>query len=246
MTERHDAYRGIAGHYDLHLMDWYASVYGKRLQALLQERRLTGGKVMDAGCGTGTLALQLAGAGYRVTGVDLSEALLTVARGKDRESQVRWVQGDITRLALGETFDGITCVSDVLNHLPGLDEWEEAFRSFHRHLDPGGWLYFDVMTCHGLAELDVYSTQDRTRRCLILGVIWEPATRRSTLKITSFVPVEGTRLWERATETITEWGQPVDAILRGLQAAGFARHERPWRAGEDAEAEERLAVFAQR
>jgi SAM-dependent methyltransferase len=246
MTERHDAYRGFAGHYDLHLMDWYANVYGPRLQKLLEERGLTGGKVLDAGCGTGTLALRLAKAGYKVTGVDLSNSLLEVARGKDTENAVRWLQGDITRLKLGEAFDGITCVADVLNHLESLDEWENAFASFHAHLNPGGWLFFDIMTCHGLAELDAYTTQDRESRVLLLGVIWESATRRSTLKITSFVPAKDGTLWERATETITEWGQEVKEIRDRLTWAGFLPSERLWPTGEDPEKEERLALFARR
>ncbi|HEX5045253.1 MAG TPA: class I SAM-dependent methyltransferase [Candidatus Polarisedimenticolaceae bacterium] len=246
MTEHHDAYRGFAAHYDLHMMDWYASVYGPRLRENLRTRGLAAGKVLDAGCGTGTLALQLAAAGYEMTGVDLSPALLEKARAKDRDEKVRWMQGDITRLSLEETFDGITCVSDVLNHLSSIEEWEQALRGFHRHLNPGGWLFFDSMTSHGLAELDAYSTHDRPERCLIMGVIWEPATRRSTLKITSFVPVDGTVLWERATETITEWGQPVSDICARLAAAGFQAPERLWPREDDPEKEERLAVLVRR
>ena len=246
MTERHDAYRGFAAHYDVHMMDWYASVYGARLREHLENRGLTGGKVLDAGCGTGTLALQLAAAGYDVTGLDLSEALLEKARAKDENKKVRWFQGDITRLALGETFDGITCVSDVLNHLSSIEEWEQALRGFHRHLNPGGWLFFDAMTCHGLAELDTYTTNDRPRHVLLLGVIWEPSTRRSTMKITSFVPVEGTVLWERATESITEWGQPVAEIYARLAGAGFQPPERLWPEDEDPVKEERLAVLVRR
>ncbi len=246
MSERHDAYRGFAAHYDLHMMDWYASVYWPRLRENLQARGLTAGKVLDAGCGTGTLALQLADAGYEVAGVDLSPALLEKARAKDKDKRIRWIQGDITRLALGETFDGITCVSDVLNHLSSIDEWEQAFRGFYRHLNPGGWVFFDAMTSHGLAELDTYSTNDRPSRCLIMGVIWEPATRRSTLKITSFVPVQGTVLWERATETITEWGQPVQEIFARLTGAGFQPPERLWPRAEDPEKEERLALLVRR
>ena len=246
MTERHDAYRGIARHYDLHMMDWYAATYGNRLRTLLTERGLTGSKVLDAGCGTGTLALALASQGYRVTGVDLSEALLAVAREKDPKGTVRWLEGDITNLSLGETFDVITSVADVLNHLDTLDEWERALRCFAAHLRPGGCLLFDVMTSHGLEHLDTYTTQDREDRLLILGIIWEPATRRSTLKMTSFIPAGGPGLYERASETITEWGQPVAEIYACLRRAGFGEPERLWAIAPDPEADERLAVLAGR
>ena len=67
MTTRHDAYRGLARHYDLHGWDWFARTYGARLIALLGERGLpAGASVLDAGCGTGSLALMLAAEGYRV------------------------------------------------------------------------------------------------------------------------------------------------------------------------------------
>ncbi|WP_059007313.1 class I SAM-dependent methyltransferase [Streptomyces specialis] len=42
----------------------------------------TGAEVLDAGCGTGSLAVLLAGAGHRVTGVDLSPRMVAAARGK--------------------------------------------------------------------------------------------------------------------------------------------------------------------
>ncbi len=246
MSERHDPYRGVARHYDLHRMDWYAPTYGKRLLGLLAERGLGGSKVLDAGCGTGTLALMLAREGYRVTGVDLSESLLEVASGKDAAGAVAWKRADITRLDLGETFDVVTTVADVLNHLESLDQWEAAFRGFAAHLRSGGVLFLDVMTCGGLARLDSYTTQDREDGVLILGIVYERAERRSTLKITSFRPVPGAGLWERASQTITEWGQPVAGILDRLGRAGFADPERLWPHAADPEEDERLAVLTRR
>lgn len=246
MSERDDSYRGIARHYDLHVMDWWARTYGGRLQALLDERGLAGSKLLDAGCGTGTLALALAKKGCRVTGVDRSTALLEVARRKDTERSVRWLHGDITTLDLGETFDVITSVADVLNHLETLDAWGRAFRSFAAHLRPGGYLLFDVMTCQGLERLDSYSTQDRSDRALIIGLIWEPTARRSTMKITSFMPTPEPGLWERASDTIAEWGQSVQEIFDRLRQAGFEAPERVWAIGEDPEAEERLVALARR
>lgn len=96
MHQRHDAYERFASHYDLHGWDWFALAHGEKLLRLLSERGPTCGRLLDAGCGTGSLALQLAGRGYDVVGFDLSGALLEVARRKDTARAVTWRQADIT------------------------------------------------------------------------------------------------------------------------------------------------------
>ena len=243
MSPRHDAYRGIARHYDRNLMDWYATTYGRRLLDEIARRGRAGARVLDAGCGTGTLALLLAREGYRVTGIDLSPALLEIARAKDAAGAVTWVEGDLTDFDLGQGFDIVVSVGDVLNHLETLDAWERAFRSLATHLAQGGLLFFDVMTAKGLERLDTYSIQDRADGAMLLGIVYEHATRRSTLKLTTFAPVAGTGLWERASETIPEWGQPVDGIVERLGRAGFVDIERMWPIADDAEVDERLAIL---
>lgn len=246
MTERVDSYAGFARHYDLHGWDWYASTYGKRLFQLLEERGMKGSSLLDAGCGTGTLALELARHGYRVTGIDLSQAMLEVARGKDAEGRVEWRRADVTALDLGATFDVVTCVADILNHLEDLAAWSSALRGFARHLRPGGLLFVDVMTRLGLERLEGFTVRETAHSALIVGSIWEPASRRSTLKITSFLRDPATGRYDRASDAITEWGQPVEDVLRSLAAAGFDAVERPFGVAADPEAEERLAVLARR
>jgi 2-polyprenyl-3-methyl-5-hydroxy-6-metoxy-1,4-benzoquinol methylase len=248
MTTRHDAYGGLARHYDLHGWDWYARTYGARLIALLRERGLaSGASILDAGCGTGSLALMLAHEGYRMTGVDLSPEMIARARVKDAADEVDWRIGDITSLDLGATYDAVVSVADTFNHLESLDAWEAALRSLNAHLRPGGLVCIDAMTCRGLERMDVQSVQERGGVTLILAIIYEPAARRSTLKVTSFAAASaGAGLYERAQETITEWGQPVtDAILR-FGRAGFSGVERVWATTDDPEDDDRLAVFARR
>ena len=137
MTTRHDAYRDLARHYDLHGWDWYARTYGTRLIALLSERGVAAGaSILDAGCGTGSLALLLSAAGYRVTGVDYSPEMIARARGKAGAAAVDWRIGDIAALKLDARFDAVVSVADVFNHLPTLDAWEAALRSLLRELGP--------------------------------------------------------------------------------------------------------------
>lgn len=246
MDEHPDAYRHIAAHYELHGCDWYARTFGGRLLHLLTERGYKGSRVLDAGCGTGTLAMMLADAGYRVSGIDLSAAMLDVARAKDPERRVTWTEGDVSNFDLGsECFDVITCVGDTLNHLARIEEWAATFRSFQRHLRPGGALFFDVMTPKGLEWLDTYQVTDRADRTLILGFIFEAGSRRSTMKLTSFRRVEG-NLYERVSDTITEWGHSASAIFGALRGAGFEAPERLWSRSEHPDEDERLTVIAER
>jgi len=248
MTARHDASRGVAGHYDLHGWDWYAKTSGERLTSLLAECGLApGASILDAGCGTGSLALLLARAGYRVSGVDFSADMIARAKAKDTAHAVDWRVGDITALELGARFDAAVSVADVFNHLESLDEWEAALAGFHRHLRPGGLAFVDAMTCRGLERLDVQSVQERDRVTLILSIIYERATRRSTLKVTSFAPsASDPTLFERAQQTITEWGQAVAEILPRFARAGFASVERVWTASDQPEEDDRVALLARR
>lgn len=240
-----DLYRGIAAQYDAQQMDWYAATFGGRLFALLEGRGVPAGRLLDAGCGTGTLAIAAAARGWGTTGIDRSPSLLDRARAKDADGHVRWVEGDVERFDLGSRFDLVTCVGDVLNHLESIEGWERAFGRFAAHLEPGGLLFFDAMTARGLERMDTYTVHDRPDGALLLGIVWEPERRRSTLKVTTFVP-EGDGLFRRHASAIPEWAQPVEAIERRLRQAGFDEVERPFAEASEPEAEERIAFLARR
>src|SRR6188472_4055254 len=52
-----------------------------------------GARVLDAGCGTGRVAIRLAAQGFDVVGLDVDDSMLAVAR--DQDPALRWVLGDI-------------------------------------------------------------------------------------------------------------------------------------------------------
>lgn len=103
-----------------------------------------GQSVLDAGCGTGSLALELrdrAGAGGEVCGVDASPEMITVARRKaaKRNASVDFEVGLIERLPYEDVrFDRVLCTF-VMHHL---DEelQRRGLREIARVLKPGGRL----------------------------------------------------------------------------------------------------------
>ncbi|HZN54564.1 MAG TPA: methyltransferase domain-containing protein [Candidatus Polarisedimenticolaceae bacterium] len=240
-----DSYRGIARHYDLHGWDWYTTAYGAQLVALLRARGLgPGARVLDAGCGTGSLALMLAREGFRVTAADLSADMIERARAKDAAGSVDWRVADLTAMDLGLTCDALVSVADVFNHFETLDVWETVLRRARAHLRPGGTVFVDAMTSHGLAQMDQQSVQERGGVTLILSIVFEPRSRRSTLKVTSFAPAGAPGLFERAQETISEWGQPVVEAMERFERAGFREVERVWSDAADPETSTRITIVA--
>ncbi len=102
-------------------------------------------RVLDIGCGTGSIGLALADLGHKVMGLDPAPGMLAVARTKDTANRVRWVQGNVLdpALSLGEEFDLVILTGHVFQVF--LDDAETlAMLDFvRRHLAVNGRLAFE-------------------------------------------------------------------------------------------------------
>lgn len=114
--------------------------------AFVAERtRLAGARAVDVGCGGGLLAEALARAGARVTGIDLSPAMIDVARlhaaGESLGIDYRVLP--VADLAAGEPggFDVVTCM-EMLEHVP---DPALILQSFATLLRPGGDLFVSTL-----------------------------------------------------------------------------------------------------
>ncbi|HUE08739.1 MAG TPA: class I SAM-dependent methyltransferase [Acidimicrobiales bacterium] len=95
--------------------------------------------VLDAGCGTGRVAIELASRGHDVVGVDVDPAMLGAAQAK--APRLTWVAADLTDPAfdLGRTFDVVVMAGNVLIFVPSGTE-EKVIANTARHVSPGGRL----------------------------------------------------------------------------------------------------------
>ena len=100
--------------------------------------------VLDLCCGTGLLAAELIARGYRVVGVDASEAML--ARARERLGpEVTLSRMTLPDLTVDGVFDAAVCTFDGLNYLTA-DELRLTIAAAGRWLRPAGWLVFDLHT----------------------------------------------------------------------------------------------------
>jgi SAM-dependent methyltransferase len=113
-------------------LEVYADIVGE-----LGARRL-----IDLGCGTGTLALMLAGRGIRVTAVDPDEDAVAVARHKEGADAVEWVVGDASDLP-PMSANLVTMTANVAQYFLTDAEWDAALAAIREALLPGGHLVFE-------------------------------------------------------------------------------------------------------
>ena len=108
--------------------------------------RMSAGPILEIACGTGRITLPLAESGLDITGVDLSEGMLAIARRKaqscsqEARQRLRFVCQDMTRLALDTRFAFVFVPFRSFQHLLSGDDQKQALTAIHRHLGPGGRL----------------------------------------------------------------------------------------------------------
>ena len=111
------------------------------VQTLLNEHRSKEDNlpyaVLDGGCGTGRVAIELAHRGCEVVGVDLDEVMLAQARSKAPD--LTWLQDDLHQITLDQRFDAIVLAGNVMIYLTPNTEMA-VLTNMARHLKPGGLL----------------------------------------------------------------------------------------------------------
>jgi SAM-dependent methyltransferase len=111
---------------------------------ILNRGGIRDGLVVDLGCGSGQWARELVDAGYKVLGIDISEAMIALSRKRVPEAEFR--VGSLYDAEI-PTCSAVTAISEVLNYL--FDEepggLTPLFRRVFEALVPGGVFVFDVL-----------------------------------------------------------------------------------------------------
>lgn len=108
-----------------------------------------GKEVLDIGCGTGSLAVALAGHGFRVTGIDLDSAMVERAQSKGRnEASLSFLQMDMRELSgrfAPSSFDAVLCLGNTLVHLDTGEDVLSVLGASRDLLRTGGRLLLQIL-----------------------------------------------------------------------------------------------------
>lgn len=108
--------------------------------------------VLDGGCGTGRVAIELTRRGVDVVGVDVDDTMLAAAL--DKAPSLTWVHADLATFDLGRTFDVVALPGNVVIFVPAAD-LEAAVARLAAHMAPNGVLVAGFQLRRGV-ELDRY------------------------------------------------------------------------------------------
>ena len=212
MVDHQFADAGLAGLYDV-LHPWE-----KRDDfAFYIELVMSGGAVLDVGCGTGALLHRAREAGHtgRLCGLDPAAGMLAQAR---RRSDIEWVLGDLKSVGWERAFDLIVMTGHAFQVLVGDDDLRVSLAAVGRALTDGGRFVFE--TRNPLARAwERWTPENAVVETDATGNIVRMAHEVET-------PVTGDLVRFTTTYSSPGWDRPQESrsTLRFLDAAALSRH----------------------
>lgn len=180
-------------------------------------------RVADIGCGTGSVSLPLAAAGYDVTGYDISPDMLSAAFARAQASgiRLRLAEHDISEPFGKVVYDAVVCSLDGVNYLTKNGQMRSCFDAVSRSLRDGGIFIFDVSTPYKFKNIlaDGTFTYELDGMYLIWQNEYNESTHKCELMLTFFEKCG--ELWRRSEEWQTQRSYSDREIRSALKAAGL-------------------------
>ncbi|MFA5561774.1 MAG: class I SAM-dependent methyltransferase [Eubacteriales bacterium] len=223
----HDFYQALSPYYDAFnreldyaaWADWLTRAFARYGKGQIRE-------VLDLGCGTGKMTLELARRGFDMVGVDRSEGMLSRAFAAAEKTahgrSILWLCQDMTAFELYGTVDAVVCCLDCINHLPNETALTRCFSLVHNYLVPDGLFIFDVNSPRKFET--VYANQTYALEEAGVFCVWQndyrPADAKCDFYLTLFEERAG-GLYRRTELRQSETVYTLEQLTRCLQAAGM-------------------------
>lgn len=142
-------YSALAVGYDLVMEHVDYHVWAAYIHHLLDQHGTSMETILELGCGTGSLALQLQPMGeYDYLATDRARHMLRVAeiKAEEAEATITFAEADFTHFAVAEPVDAVLLLYDGLNYLLDEPAIRALFKNVRAALRPGGLFCFDQST----------------------------------------------------------------------------------------------------
>lgn len=179
--------------------------------------------LLELGCGSGRLGIKLAQAGFKMTGLDMSEEMLTLAKYHQIEHNTHFplVQGDMQVLSSVGVYDAIISFNDSLCYLPTPEALEQVFRGCYDALTTGGLLLFDVHSTAKMALFDGFSYHAEIDDCVLIWDSYAGVHEHSCEHDVSVLIKQSSGMYTRYDERHYERTYTIKTYRQLLEASGF-------------------------
>lgn len=212
--------------------------------AIVQRLRaadLAGGRVLDIGCGSGVLACRLVHEGFTVVGIDISPAMVEIARELVPEAE--FIIDSVHRMRL-PACDAIVALGEALVYEADRPvDLPDFFRRAADALAPGGLLIFDLLLSDPGRQMRYRSSREGPGWIVDVDVSEDVERSVVTRRIQTLRWVDGQARRAQEIHRVRTFAR--DQIIRWLEAAGFFT-ETASAYGDQPLADRRLAFFATR
>ncbi|ODG90221.1 MULTISPECIES: class I SAM-dependent methyltransferase [Bacillaceae] len=195
------------------------------LEDVFQKYEMLQPSILDIGCGTGTLPISLAKLNYSISGVDLSEEMLSVAMAKAELEKVNipFFQQNMVELEGFNQLDCVTIFCDSLNYLETEDQVKQTFIRVNESLKDNGLFLFDVHSPYKIEEIfgeETFFIDDAE-----LSLVWSCTQGEHPLSVEHdlvfFMKEENRDLYERFEEYHNQRTFPINTYTSLLNQTGF-------------------------
>lgn len=127
-------------HYDAHHRN-----FTEDIPFYLRQAQQYGAPVLELACGTGRIAIPIAEAGFEITGLDISEGMLSQAgeKSKGLKLPLKWAYADVRNFRLRKKFNLVIFAFNSIAHLHDLESIDACLQCVRKHLAPDGRFIID-------------------------------------------------------------------------------------------------------
>ena len=213
---RYADYDPFAWIYNKHWGNTFTALGLQVMEALMLPHLPAQANILDLCCGTGQLSRALTKGGYRVTGLDSSEAMIGYSR--ENAPGVEFVLDDARSFQLPAIYHGVVSAFDSLNHIMNLEELTAVFRNVYACLQEKGLFLFDLNMEEGFHTWDNNFGIVEDDHVCIVKTSYDPVERTARFDATVFRDEDG---WQRSDFTLLQACYSEQEVRSALEVAGF-------------------------
>lgn len=217
-------YTKFADFYDRLTHDIHYTRWADYLQSAFRKFERDPKLVLELGCGTGSLAVDLSKRGYDMIAIDNSTSMLNKAyeKAKKADADILFLNQDMRNFELYGTVDAVICLLDSINYITSVNDIKKIFGLVNNYLNPGGLFIFDVNSPYKLST--VLGNQTFYELDEDISWVWKNTynskSKTTTFDLTFFVKNQD-GLYERYDETHKERAFSSEEIKGALNSSGL-------------------------